>query len=149
MLETETECGKELYGYYPCKTPKSDRATLNLTPSHDACSKTYADVCTLRNIGDNPPQIGFNIGGTNFDILPSALRMKDDGANNCTAVIVGQPDLNLYSYWIIGNAFMQGKYIDHDGRNATQYNQTWATLGFATLKKPADPKSARLTERVR
>lgn len=72
--------------------------------------------------------------------------MKDDGANNCTAIIVGQPNENLYSFWIVGQAFMQGKYIDHDGGNATRFETKGARLGFATLKNPADPKSARLTD---
>lgn len=76
---------------------------------------------------DDPPRIGFKIGGVDFDFEPSALRWKDDGANNCTALITGHYDQNA-NYWVVGQAWMQGKYIDHD--------TTSRTMGFAKLKDP-------------
>lgn len=81
---------------------------------------------------DKPPQVGFEIGGTNWDIEPSALKWKDDGANNCTAIIVGHPPIgDAVDFWIVGQSFMQGKYLDHNGKNRV--------MGFAKLKNAADP----------
>ncbi|KAK2608811.1 hypothetical protein QQS21_002668 [Conoideocrella luteorostrata] len=69
-----------------------------------------------------PPEIGFEIGGTIFNVLPAALASSRDG-DNCTASIHGS-----YSPggWALGQPFFQGKYIDH--------YVSKRTMGFANLK---------------
>lgn len=79
---------------------------------------------------DTPPRIGFEWDGVNFDFAPDALKWKDDGANNCTAIITGHPN----ALFVLGNAFFQGKYVDFKVRKPFAYD-----VGWANLKNPADP----------
>lgn len=69
-----------------------------------------------------PPTIGFAFDGNNFNILPEALAFSQNG-NNCTASIHGTNAFG--SQWLVGQAFFQGKYIDH--------NVDDGTMGFANL----------------
>ena len=76
----------------------------------------------------SPPTVGFKFpagaDGKVFDILGSAFEEADDGAGNCTAIVAGidfGPGI-----WIVGQAWFQGKYVDHD--------VSGKTLGFADLK---------------
>ncbi|RFU79618.1 aspartic protease precursor [Trichoderma arundinaceum] len=71
---------------------------------------------------DAPPTIGLAFSGTNFNILPEALAFVKNG-NNCTASIHGTDAFG--SQWLVGQAFFQGKYIDH--------NVDAGTMGFANL----------------
>ncbi|KAL7939310.1 aspartic peptidase domain-containing protein [Trichoderma chlorosporum] len=71
---------------------------------------------------DAPPTIGLAFGGQNFNILPEALAYAQNG-NNCTSSIHGTSEFG--SQWLVGQAFFQGKYIDH--------NVDDGTMGFATL----------------
>jgi hypothetical protein len=71
---------------------------------------------------DAPPTIGLAFDGNNFNILPEALAFSQSG-NNCTASIHGTTAFG--SQWLVGQAFFQGKYIDH--------NVDDGTMGFATL----------------
>lgn len=72
---------------------------------------------------DAPPTIGLAFGGNNFNILPEALAFTQNG-NNCTASIHGTSEFG--SQWLVGQAFFQGKYIDH--------NVDDGTMGFANLQ---------------
>ncbi|GFP58815.1 secreted aspartyl protease 1 [Trichoderma asperellum] len=69
-----------------------------------------------------PPTIGLAFSGHNFNILPAALAFSQNG-NNCTASIHGTSAFG--NQWLVGQAFFQGKYIDH--------NVDDGTMGFATL----------------
>lgn len=60
---------------------------------------------------DKPPQIGISFSDSNFNIASEALAFKKNG-NNCTASIHGTN--NFGDTWLVGQAFFQGKYIDHD-----------------------------------
>ncbi|TQV94532.1 hypothetical protein V2A60_005572 [Cordyceps javanica] len=71
----------------------------------------------------NAPTIGFNLGGKNFNIDPKALAFKKDG-DDCTASLLGTTDFG--NTWLVGQAFFQGRYIDH--------NVDDGTMGFANLK---------------
>jgi pepsin A len=71
---------------------------------------------------NSPPDIGFVFGGKTFNILDSALAFKMDGGN-CTASIHGTSDFG--DSWLVGQAFFQGKYVDH--------NIDDGTMGFANL----------------
>ena len=62
---------------------------------------------------------------TVFNIEPSAFDEADDGGGNCTAIIAGI-DLGV---WIVGQAFFQGKYVDH--------NVDGKSMGFAQLVNKA------------
>ncbi|KHN99762.1 aspartic protease precursor [Metarhizium album ARSEF 1941] len=70
-----------------------------------------------------PPAIGFSFGGKNFDLLPAALAFAKDG-DDCTAAVHGSDAFG--GRWLVGQAFFQGRYIDH--------NIADATMGFADLK---------------
>ncbi|KAM3512508.1 hypothetical protein MY11210_003851 [Beauveria gryllotalpidicola] len=70
----------------------------------------------------NSPAVGFNLGGKNFNIDPKALAFKKEG-DNCTASLMGTDDFG--SMWLVGQAFFQGRYIDH--------NAFGKTMGFADL----------------
>lgn len=70
-----------------------------------------------------PPVIGLSLGGKNFNILPEALAFAKNG-DNCTASVHGS---NAFGgAWLVGQAFFQGRYIDH--------NVGEGTMGFADLK---------------
>jgi pepsin A len=70
-----------------------------------------------------PPEIGFSLGGTNFNILAKALAFAKNG-DNCTASVHGTNAFG--NSWLVGQAFFQGRYIDH--------NIDDGTMGFANLK---------------
>lgn len=70
-----------------------------------------------------PPTIGFSIGGKNFNVLPGALAFQKNG-DNCTASVHGTNSFG--GSWLVGQAFFQGRYIDH--------NIDDGTMGFADLK---------------
>ncbi|EFY85058.1 aspartic protease precursor [Metarhizium acridum CQMa 102] len=69
------------------------------------------------------PAMGFSFGGANFDILPEALAFARSG-DNCTAAVHGSDAFG--DNWLVGQAFFQGRYIDH--------NVDDGTMGFADLK---------------
>lgn len=71
---------------------------------------------------DAPPTIGLAFDGINFNILPEAQAFSQDG-NNCTSSIHGSDEFD--GLWLVGQAFFQGKYVDH--------NVDAGTMGFATL----------------
>ncbi|ATY59898.1 aspartyl protease [Cordyceps militaris] len=71
------------------------------------------------------PTIGFRIGRKIFNIDPKALAFKKDG-DNCTASLFGMHK-KFGDRWILGQAFFQGRYIDHNAENKT--------MGFANLKE--------------
>ncbi|KAJ6160805.1 hypothetical protein N7470_004201 [Penicillium chermesinum] len=80
----------------------------------------------------NPPQLGFKFPsasnetesqpGKVFDIVPHGLELNSTGSR-CQSTIVGMRDI---PFWLVGQAFMEGKYVDH--------NTDDSTLGFAVLK---------------
>lgn len=77
---------------------------------------------------DAPPTVGFSFGdGKVYNIEPSAFKQADNGNNNCTAIITGLDfEGQGTSDWIVGQAFFQGKYVDH--------NSDAGTMSFGTLK---------------
>lgn len=72
---------------------------------------------------DKPPTVGFVLGGKTFNIVPSVWPAVQNGNNNCTAVLQGTDGFG--SSWLVGQAFFQGRYIDH--------NIDAQTMGFANL----------------
>lgn len=96
-------CTKVLTGYYPCASPP--QIGFGFPSAKVAASATGSTSKT----------------STIFDIEPSAFQEADDGSGNCTAIIAGI-DLGV---WIVGQAFFQGKYVDH--------NVDGSSMGFATL----------------
>ena len=48
------------------------------------------------------------------------------GNNNCTFTVIGQDYAALPGLWVLGQSFMQGKYVDH--------NLDEGTIGIAVLK---------------
>ncbi|KAF4630113.1 hypothetical protein G7Y89_g8027 [Cudoniella acicularis] len=107
---------------------------------------TTADVPTTLDgyfSCSNPPTLGFGIPSisnasaasrdphspvshmsTIFNVLPSQLVQNSTG-DNCTASIHGTDE---WPFWLIGQVFFQGKYIDH--------NHDDETMGFAELRSP-------------
>jgi cathepsin D len=86
-----------------------------------------------------PPQLGFGFPSAGqaahsknkavsasssiFNVLPQVLAQKNNNGN-CTAIIHGTDEFQ--GMWLVGQAFFQGHYIDH--------NVDAGTMGFATLK---------------
>lgn len=108
--------------------------TVIFGPKRDVQKIFKAAGITSKNTGTTieghyncakPPTVGFNLGGKNFNIVPKALAFKqDDKGQNCTASIFGSDDFG--GSWLVGQAFFQGRYIDH--------NVDDKTMGFANLK---------------
>lgn len=73
---------------------------------------------------DKPPTAGFAVGNesTIFNIAPTAWNAADNGNNNCTATLQGTDG---FPFWLVGQAFFQGKYVDHDVDGKS--------MGFANL----------------
>ena len=65
---------------------------------------------------DAPPKIGFTIGTEVFNIEGTSFKLKDNGNNNCTSTLVGVEGKAFAGSdgWLIGQAWMQGKYFDFD-----------------------------------
>ncbi len=108
---------------------KADMSPLNIYLTHTnahlaetSCGKLLYGYYPC----DAPPNFGFNIGGTVFDIEPKALNRKNNGDNNCTTIVTGQFGEEFLGARYVGQPFMQGKYIDH--HDATR------SMGFAVLK---------------
>lgn len=81
-------------------TIKTSHQYANLSTAETVCGKRIYGYYPC----DSPPKIGFNIGGENFVIEREAFRWKDDGANNCTAIMTGIPNFN--EGWTVGQPFM-------------------------------------------
>lgn len=99
-----SKAGNTLVGYYPCSSPPT--IGLSLPSKSNLTSSVASNTSTI------------------FDIGYSAQFSSQNG-NNCTSAISGfdyeaQPGL-----WVIGQAFFQGKYVDHDLDNGI--------MGFAVL----------------
>ena len=95
-----------------------------VTQSLSGCQKVLTGYYPCAS----PPTVGFKFpagkGGKVFDIVASAFPEADDGTGNCTAIVAGidfAPGL-----WIVGQAWFQGKYVDHD--------VDALKMGFAELK---------------
>lgn len=61
---------------------------------------------------DSPPRFGYQLqnDGPVFNIEPSAFEQANNGNNNCTAIVTGID----FGFWIVGQAWFQGKYVDFD-----------------------------------
>ncbi|KAE9373114.1 acid protease [Stipitochalara longipes BDJ] len=105
-----TDTFPELTGYYPCDNPPNFGFGLpsitNATSAKQHHNQTISHQSTI------------------FEILPEALKFNSTG-NNCTASIFGNDEFGN-GFWLIGQTFFQGRYIDHD--------ISGLTMGFANLK---------------
>ncbi|KAL9049016.1 MAG: hypothetical protein Q9162_007429 [Coniocarpon cinnabarinum] len=63
---------------------------------------------------DAPPNrdVNFVLGGEDFHIDAVPWNAVDNGGNNCTAVLQGTDAFG--ESWLVGQAFFQSKYVDHD-----------------------------------
>ena len=102
-VETSNPAG--VTGYYPCSSP----------PSFGFGFPSAAGTAGRKR--------GASATSTVFNVLPAALQESKVG-NNCTASIHGTSDFG--DSWLVGQAFFQGRYIDH--------NVDAGTMGFANLK---------------
>lgn len=96
-------------GYYPCDKPPALGLAI---PSASEAAK--AKTANSKSVSQ---------ASTVFNILNEPLAQTKDG-NNCTAVIHGT---DQFPFWLVGQAFFQGHYVDH--------NVDDSTMGFATLAK--------------
>lgn len=78
---------------------------------------------------DNPPEVGFQVGDKTFNIHPSQFALEDNGNNNCTAVVTGIDFDFAPEWWLVGQAWFQGKYADFYRESSDTY-----TFGVAHLK---------------
>ncbi|KAI0470051.1 aspartic peptidase domain-containing protein [Xylariaceae sp. FL0804] len=101
------DCASVLFGYYNCSAPPA---------------------IAFRFLGGGDSGGHGNRYGPAWTVEPSAFEQARNGGDNCTAIITGL-DGNadgLGEQWILGQAFYQGKYVDHD--------VTGASLGIAEMK---------------
>ncbi|KAH8682827.1 aspartic peptidase domain-containing protein [Tricladium varicosporioides] len=110
VLQNTTE-GPILTGYFPCDKPP--------TVGFSFPSQTNASTAT-GSISKN---------STIFNIPSSLWAVKNNGGNNCTAVMSGQDYSTYPGLWVVGQPFFQGRYIDH--------NIADGTVGIANLKTSA------------
>ncbi|EMF11908.1 acid protease [Sphaerulina musiva SO2202] len=78
---------------------------------------------------DKPPQVGFQVGDKTFNIDASQFALEDNGNNNCTAVVTGIDFDFAPDWWLVGQAWFQGKYADFHRSGGDEY-----TFGVAHLK---------------
>ncbi|KAL3422802.1 Gastricsin [Phlyctema vagabunda] len=98
---SETADGPFLTGYFPCNAPPSVGFRI---PSQSNASTLTASA-------------GISVVPTIFNIPNDAWVAKDNGNNNCTAVLGGQNYAAFPGLWVVGQPFFQGRYIDHDLEN--------------------------------
>lgn len=77
--------------YYPCASPPTFGFGL---PSLDVISPTYAESKL-------------------FNIVPSALIQEQNGTE-CKMIVHGVDTLDTRGFWLVGQPFFQGRYIDHN-----------------------------------
>ena len=124
--------------YGPIDTVRSIFQTLNIPISEHQGTDPNSDPSYVYGYTpcDTPPvsQFGIGLGGTTFNIEPAAWNAKDNGLNNCTAVLQGTDGFG--EMWLVGQAFLQGKYVDH--------NVDAQTMGFANLvRTPPNKRDSR------
>ncbi|KAJ0164902.1 Aspartic protease [Colletotrichum tanaceti] len=76
---------------------------------------------------DKPPPVTFSLSTGGEDALgieAAAFKQAANGENNCTTTITGIA--NNTKFWVIGQSWLQGKYVDFD--------VTGRTIGVAYLK---------------
>ncbi|KAI9644565.1 hypothetical protein NHQ30_006586 [Ciborinia camelliae] len=88
--------GNTLVGYYPCSTLPT--IGLSLPSQSNLTSPASSNSSTI------------------FNLETSTLSMGHEG-NNCTSVISGFDYGGKPGLWVIGQAFFEGKYLDHDLEN--------------------------------
>ncbi|TAQ83813.1 hypothetical protein B7494_g7863 [Chlorociboria aeruginascens] len=107
MFGASPEDPTTLDGYFSCSNPP----TLGFgIPSISNASQASQD-----------PSSPVSHTSTIFNVLSSQLVQNSTG-DNCTASIHGTDE---FPFWLIGQVFFQGKYIDH--------NHATETMGFAVL----------------
>lgn len=128
VVTTDDDDQGRLDGFYPCDNPPVLQFGFpSLKTATEAEMQNYSRISLNRTL---------------FGMLPESLEQSRTG-NNCTAIIHGydtsasvyQAGFDCYSTtdcWIIGQAFFQGKYIDHNTENKT--------MGFANLKSAGFPR---------
>jgi len=96
-------------GYYPCaKPPALGYGFPSVSQAAAAAKSKTSSVSHTSTI---------------FNILASELAENSTASGNCTAVIHGTDAFG--EDWLVGQAFFQGRYIDHNVANQT--------MGFANL----------------
>lgn len=87
---------------------------------------------------DSPPTFGFGLPSLDnvtaeypesklFNVLDSALVQERNGTE-CEMIVHGVDTLDTRGFWLVGQPFFQGKYVDH--RYAGE-----GSMGFAELRK--------------
>ena len=67
------------------------------------------------------PTIGFNISTYSGPVMNlERVEMTKNGKGNCTSRLVGR---DIYpegpNFWVLGQAWLEGKYVDFDGAEGT------------------------------
>ncbi|CZR62087.1 uncharacterized protein PAC_11984 [Phialocephala subalpina] len=107
VLQNSSE-GQQLVGYFPCDKPPTVGFSFPSQSNVSTATKTISKNSTV------------------FNIPASAWAAVDNGSNNCTAIMSGQDFATFPGLWVVGQPFMQGRYIDH--------NVADGTIGIAPLK---------------
>ena len=114
--------------YGPIDTVRTVFADLKIPTYEHVGTNSQTDPSYLFGYTScaNPPntEFGINLGGTTFNIESIPWNAIDNGNDNCTAVLQGTNAFG--SQWLVGQAFFQGKYVDH--------NIDAGTMGWANLK---------------
>ncbi|TVY71282.1 Aspartic protease, partial [Lachnellula suecica] len=111
--------GDVLVGYFPCGTPSAVGLSL---PSKSNISATMG-------------LSGFSDTSKVFNVLADAMSAGpvDADGKNCTFAISGFDVVELPGLWVFGQAFSQGKYMDH--------NFAAGSLGLAELNSTSQVAS--------
>ncbi|KAF2670570.1 acid protease [Microthyrium microscopicum] len=109
IMVNEAGCLPTLVGYYPCNEPP-------------VVGYSFPPESTLAN-----QTVGVSKRSSIFNIPVEAFKFKDNGNNNCTAIVSGQDFNNSLTpdLWVVGHPFFQTHYID--------FNVGEETVGLAKL----------------
>ncbi|PMD39253.1 acid protease [Hyaloscypha variabilis F] len=114
-----TPDGPLLTGYFPCDKPPT--VGFGFPSASDAAAAANNSTSSVSK------------KGSIFNIPTNQWAAANNGNNNCTAVLSGANVPNITGLWVVGQAFFQGLYIDHNLANGT--------VGFAPLKNGGNATS--------
>ena len=116
VVQTSEDAGTSVTGYFPCDQPPALGLSIPSQSNATTATRQKSKLVSHRS--------------SIFNIAPDQWIAADNGNNNCTAIVTGLDfEGSGSSDWILGQAWFQGKYIDH--------NSDQGAVGIATLKNKA------------
>ncbi|KAJ5106853.1 acid protease [Penicillium angulare] len=111
-IQESESAGTTVTGYFPCDQPPQLGLSIPSRSNATEAAKKHSRLVSHKS--------------SVFNIKPDQWIAKDNGNNNCTAIVSGTDAMPLSNLWVVGQPFFHGIYVDH--------NIADGTLGFAPVR---------------